>query len=341
MELIVESLRASLSILFEMSPYILAGLFLSGVINQYVPDEKVKSLASPGFKGPLLSSLVGVPLPLCSCSVLPFALQMKKSGGSSGSALAFLTSTPQTGVDSIFVAYSFFGLPFALFKAIASFITGTVGGWLSDLLVKDTSDPVEEAQTCSCGSSCGSTVRKKTFWEQVVGIFRHGFDELLGDFSVPLVVGIIVAGVISVLFPEDFFGTLKPAWLYYPAVLLLSVPFYICATSSIPVAAALVLKGMPVGGAIIFLIAGPATNIATLGIVAKTLGKKNTIIYLGNIIFFSLFAGVLFDFLQINIFPAEIIGNAGQAPNLFESIVGFIFGALLLLHLLKKLIRAH
>lgn len=321
--------KAIAEIVLEMSPYLLAGLLIAGILNRYVPREKVQKIASPGFKGPVLSSLFGIPLPLCSCSVLPFAAQMRKSGGSKGATLAFLTSTPQTGIDSILVAYSFFGLPFALFKAGAAFITGTVGGWISELFLDKKNPDInveEEEKTCSCGDHCH---------EKKPSILHYAFIELMGDFSKSIFFGIIAAGLINALVPDELFAKMPVEWLFYPAVLGLSIPFYICATSSIPLAFAFAAKGMPVGAAIVFLIAGPATNTATIGLVAKTLGRKHTILYIVNIALFSIAAGLLFDYLGIGLIPSEKVFSPFHLPFGVEVISALIFGFLCFFHLIK------
>ena len=335
-------LLAMKEILFEMSPYLIIGLIAAGILNRYVPRERIQKFASPGFKGPLLSALFGIPLPLCSCSVLPFAVQMKKSGGSKGSILAFLTATPQTGIDSIMVAYSFFGLPFALFKAGAALITGTVGGWIGEFFFSQENTEenteqivIKEESDCDCGH-CGIE-KKSSFSRDILSIFNYGFGELMGDFSRSIFFGILIAGIIAAFIPESLFSQIPAEWMFYPAVLILSIPFYICATSSIPLAFAFVAKGMPIGAAIVFLIAGPATNAATIGVVYNVLGKKNTILYIVNIAVLSIVAGLLFDFFNFNLVPVNKTLRPFDFPAGIELISAILFIGVIIYHGAKRI----
>ena len=305
-----------------MGPYILIGLFLAGLIHIYVPSEVMKRIGGNGIKGPFFSALVGVPLPLCSCSVLPLAVQMRRSGASSGSTLAFLTSAPQTGVDSILVAYSFFGWPFALFKAGVSFLSGTLSGWISNLLTSQPAPEPVASGTCS-SSECGDDGRQDN---RIITVFRYGL------------IGIAAAGIISTLLPDNFFGRLDPAWLYYPAVLALSIPFYICATSSLPLAFALAAKGMPLGAVIVFLIAGPATNLATLGVVAKTLGRKHVFVFLFTIAVFAVISGVIFDTFDIRLFTPAGEVSGFEFPYIVQAVSGIILTILMIYHVLRTIL---
>jgi uncharacterized protein len=359
-------------IFLEMSPYIVLGLLIAGVLKVFVPDGWVQKVVGKRHAGvPPLTSLIGVPLPLCSCSVLPFALGLRKQGASKGAVAAFLTSTPQTGVDSILAAYGFFGLPFALYKMSVSFISGTLSGWFVDLFSRNEPDraddftvPVtcdctddscspaaEEADTRGCGSGgCSvdaggpsdTAVTNEHTGSRLGFLFRFAFGELFEDVAVVFLLGIIASALIGTLFPPDLLQGFRYPWLYYPAVLLISVPLYVCATASLPIAFALMQAGMPPGAAMVLLIAGPATNIATLGVVAKTLGKRTAAVYVIVIVLSALIGGFLFDRLLGAAFVPGSGADAEDAggfelPYPLQVVFALLLAGLIIYHVGKKI----
>ena len=308
-------------ILVEVAPFLLGGLLLAGILKVLIPDSFVRRLASRENRAaPVLVSLAGVPLPLCSCSVLPFAVSLKRQGASRGSVLSFLAATPQTGVDSIAVSYGFFGLPFALFKLGSAFVSGSLLGIALDWFGRGEADRDRLAITplgvsaessaetcgedeCSCvhdGPQETTAVQARPvvrLLDRVWEVFRYAFDELLGDFAGALAIGVILSAAVTVIIPAGSLAALEPQWLYYPAVLLVSMPLYICSTSSVPLAFALVSQGLPAGAALVLLIAGPATNFATVGVALKTLGRRATTLYVAGIAALAVGSGLIFDFL--------------------------------------------
>jgi uncharacterized membrane protein YraQ (UPF0718 family) len=354
-------------IFLEMSPYVLLGLLFAGILKMTVPEGWITRVAGKKHLGvPVLTSLIGVPLPLCSCSVLPFALGLKKQGANKGAVLAFLTSTPQTGVDSVLVAYSFFGLPFALYKVAVSFVSGTLAGWFSNWFGNGTAqgsvgDGSSDAGTdcasiagdtsgtdgsacctsddCCAEDSCTETVksRGRTGWRKVSGVFAFAFDELLGDFALVFLLGIVGSALLSAILPDYYLQGFSQRWLYYPAMLLISVPLYVCATASVPIAFALVQAGIPPGAAMVLLIAGPATNIATLGVVGKVLGKKNVLIYLLTIAGSAVIGGILFDrIFGFNANLGSSIQQGFEFPFPAAAAAAVLLALLLLFHIVKS-----
>ncbi len=276
-------------ILSELSPWLLLGAFVAGLLRLFVPAGRLKRLLRG--RGSLLASvLVGIPLPLCSCSVIPVGLGLRREGASRGAALGFLISTPQTGVDSILVSGSLLGWPFALFKVGAALVMGVVGGALVETFGE------KEAPT-DIPESCEST-EDRPMSGRVRDAAAHSID-LIRSIWRWLVFGIFVSAAISSLLPasrfSEFAGESGLAAMFL--TLLVSLPLYVCATASVPIAAALVGSGFPAGAAMVFLMAGPATNLATLGAVFRTFGLRSTLLYLLTMVGGSMTAGLLFDAL--------------------------------------------
>lgn len=291
---ITQFLKDFIYILAEMSPYLLLGFFFAGLLYSFIPKQSIERyFNSSPLKSAVYAALFGVPLPLCSCGVIPTGTALYKNGASKGSTVSFLISTPQTGVDSILATFSLLGLPFAIIRPIAAFITGISGGLLTSTLTSKEvrQEPVIEAD-----------VDHKQFSEKVRDVFRYGFVDFIQDISKWLIIGLVLAAIISALIPDDFFSLLgMPLLLQMLLILVVSIPLYICATGSIPLAAILILKGISPGAAFVLLMAGPATNVATITMIGKVLGKRSLIIYLSSIIIGALLVGLVIDYLL----PAE------------------------------------
>lgn len=278
------------TILSEMSPYLLLGFFFAGLLYAFMPRQKIeKYFGGSPLKSSVLSSLFGVPLPLCSCGVIPTGAALYKNGASKGGTVSFLISTPQTGVDSILATFSLLGLPFAIMRPLVAFITGITGGLITSRITKE--------ETKETYFQNPETI-KKSFPQRVKDVFRYGFVEFIQDISKWLVIGLVLAAIISVLIPNDFFNVLKLSpILQMLLILVISIPLYICATGSIPLAAVLLLKGLSPGAAFVLLMAGPATNAATITMIGKILGKRSLFAYLGTIIVGALSFGLLIDYV--------------------------------------------
>jgi uncharacterized protein len=279
-------------ILTEMSFYLLLGFFFAGVLHLVVPKKKVrKYMGQNNFSSIMNASLLGVPLPLCSCGVIPTGISFYKHGASKPSTVSFLISTPQTGVDSIFVTYSLLGLPFAIVRPIVAFITGIFGGILAKKV-----DGSSEIRTDSDLKSNDDNI-PSGFFPKVKEMFRYSFVEFLQDISNWLIIGLVLAALISVFVPDNFFAEKIPnSFVGMIIILAVAIPLYICATASVPVAAALILKGLSPGAALVFLMAGPATNAATITMIGKVLGKRSLFAYLGAIITGAILAGLFIDY---------------------------------------------
>ena len=276
----------------EMSPYLLFGFGVAGILSALVSQEIVeKHLGGPGIRPLLKASVLGVPLPLCSCGVIPVSMSLHKHGAGKGPTIAFLLSTPQTGVDSIFATLSLLGPVFAIFRPVAALITGLVGGSLVQLL--DPSPPQTPDEKCT--EQCCKPAKPA---KKVLSGLKYAFVTLPRDIAKPMLLGLVIAALISALVPGNFFADKLGAGLFAMVVMMfLGIPVYVCATASIPVAAALMLKGLTPGAALVFLMTGPATNAASFVTIWKTLGRKTALIYLGTVAGCALAAGIILDFI--------------------------------------------
>lgn len=281
----VPFLDAAWSVVLELAPWLLLGVVVAGLLHAWLPRDFVRRhLGGRGRVG--RSVLLGVPLPLCSCGVIPAGLGLKKDGASDGAAVGFLIATPQTGVDSFLVSGSMLGWPFAAFKVGSAALLGWVGGRWVDATGEPPAEPAtsDELDSTRPGLRAGAS---------------HGL-EVLRSIWRWIVVGILVSAALTALVPTEAmqrFAELGGGWLAPLTVLALSVPLYVCATASVPIAAALVAGGFPPGAALVFLMAGPATNVATLGAVKSAFGNRVLAIYLTTIVLGSLGLAWVFDFV--------------------------------------------
>lgn len=290
MDYLVQFISDFFIILAQMAPYLLLGFFFSGVLHAFLPPRSIqKYLNGKPFLSSVYAALFGVPLPLCSCGVIPTGIALYKNGASKASTVSFLISTPQTGVDSIFATYSLMGLPFAIIRPIVSFITGIFGGYSVGKLDKDTQrEVIIEDQN----------IETRTFKEKVILVFKYGFIHFIQDIGKWLMIGLIVAALVSVLIPDNLMSVINlPPIAQMLIILLVSIPLYICATGSIPLAAVLMLKGVSPGAAFILLMAGPATNAATISMIQKVLGKRTLFLFLSAIIIGAISTGLLIDYV--------------------------------------------
>jgi len=285
----MEYITPFIVLLNEMSPYLMLGFLIAGVLKVFVPKEiYIGQISKPTFRSVLWAALAGVPLPLCSCGVIPTAMSLRKEGASKGATVAFLISTPQTGVDSIAATYSLLGLPFAMLRPMTAFVTGLFGGAATNRFDKKTSDNIsvsKEEKTNYNGKN------------KVVQVLHYAFVEMIGNIGKWLVFGILIAGLIAIFIPDTIFTSyLNNPLLNMLIVLAIAVPTYTCATGSIPLAAVLMMKGLTPGAAFVFLMAGPATSIASITVIGKMLGRRTLLIYLASVVIGSVACGLLIDY---------------------------------------------
>lgn len=287
-------------LLNEMAPYLLFGFMVAGILRILIPNEKIYGhLSKNNLSSVIKAALFGVPLPLCSCGVIPVAAHLRKEGASKSSTISFLIATPTTGIDSILATYSLLGPLFAVTRILADLFAAIFSGTIINIFDKE--EAFDPADDFSCTICDIDTPHTHGLLLKMKAMFDYAFSDLLQDTWKWLAIGIIAGGIISYLVPteliENYLG--RPG-IAYPLMLLLGIPMYVCATGSIPIAASLVLKGMSPGAGLIFLIAGPATNTATISFVAGKLGKRTVFIYLTGIIVSALLFGYLMDYYWIS-----------------------------------------
>lgn len=343
MDYIVEYFSELVYLVKEMSPWLLLGLVFAGLLKVYFPQKHIdKYLGKSNTKSAINGSLLGVPMPLCSCGVIPTGISFYKNGASKGATNSFLISTPQTGVDSIFATYSMLGWPFAILRPLVAFTTGILGGVLTNLLIKEKPKPapitnpmfaglkldvkkVGKTEPACDDDACGCHTPPAENKHPLIKAANYAFVELLQDISKWLLLGFLVAAFISVLLPADFFSMFKGyGFIEILVVLAASIPIYVCATGSIPIAAVLLMKGVSPGAALVFLMAGPATNVATMTVIGKTMGRKSLFIYLGSITGGAIIFGLLTNWL----IPVDFIMSkmthmhGGEAHEMLPKWVG-------------------
>ena len=282
----------------QLSPYLMIGFLIAGFLSVVLTVEKIsKYLGKQNFKSIFLASLFGVPIPLCSCGVIPVTAYLRKHGASKASATSFLISTPQTGIDSIMVTYGMLGPLMAIYRPIIAFISGIIGGLLINATEKNKSG---EVSSSDCEKDCCDEYDRNS---KILSALHYGFVRLPLDIINPLVIGLILSAFISVIIEPGFFidtiniGTGLTGML---VMLLISIPLYTCATASIPLAFVFHTSGFSMGAILVFLMAGPATKITTIAVTLNTLGKRSTFIYLITIVIAALLSGYLLDFILTN-----------------------------------------
>ena len=308
MNLVAGILGASWTVAAQMAPYLLFGFLAAGVLSVLVsPSFVERHLGRRGWRQVVKAAVLGVPLPLCSCSVLPVAASLRRHGASPGATLSFLVSTPQTGVDSILVTHALLGPLFALFRVVVAFVSGIAGGvaleWVTPVEA-DADGNGKPSCCCAHGEERGKAAR----------ILRYGLGTLPREIGRSMLFGIVLSGVLTHFVPQNYFadklGAGLPAML---AMLLVGIPLYVCSSGSVPIAFALITMGISPGAALVFLVAGPATNAAAVTTVWKVLGRRATVVYLLAISVTALVAGVLLDAVGILPTGAEVAGACHEA----------------------------
>lgn len=331
-------LNSLLLMLNEMSPYILLGFLIAGLLHAFMPQGLLaRHLSGRGWKPVVKAAAAGVPLPLCSCGVLPTAVALRRNGASRAASTSFLIATPQTGVDSIAATWSLLGPAFAVVRPVAALVTALFGG-----VAVGKSEEASEATACAVDAA---DERPKGFGGKLVASLRYGFVDLVGSIGAWLVAGLIIAALITAFVPEDALAALGSRPLIAMiAVVIVAIPMYVCATGSIPIAMSLMLKGLSPGTALVLLMAGPAANFASFTLIAREMGRKAAAIYVGAIVVGAIGFGLLIDYLL----PAEwfrlpaAMGHDGCChveSSPFQLICSEVLVALLLWSLFKRFIH--
>ena len=287
------------SLLKDISPYLILGFFISGVLSIFLTVDTIKKyLGGDSYLSIFTATIFGIPLPLCSCGVIPVSAYLRKHGASKGATASFLISTPQTGVDSIFITYALLGPILAIYRPIVALFSGILGG----VLIKNFDENLNNSSDINCSDDCCNDLDGKS---QIIKVLKYGFVRLPVDIVSPLIVGLVISSVAAMLIPSNYFELYGSGIVGMIIMLILGLPTYICATASVPIAFMLYMKGFSMGAVLVFLMSGPATNATTISVCWKILGKKSTVIYLSTIIFSSILAGLLLDSMIFNIVLPE------------------------------------
>jgi uncharacterized membrane protein YraQ (UPF0718 family) len=339
---------ATWMLICESAPFLLLGFFLAGLIKALIPTDKIqRHLGENRFRSVLRASMYGVPLPLCSCSVIPTATSLRKNGASKGATAAFMISTPETGVDSIGVSWALLDPIMTVARPCAAFLSALVTGSLVNILARrESSTTAEPIATAAAGppavaSCCDTTVEAETmpagrtpFPSRMREAAGYGYGPLLDDLTPWFVIGFLLSGLIATVTPANMFADSLPSGL--PAMglmLIVGLPLYVCATASTPIAAVLIAKGLSPGAALVFLLVGPATNVTTLMVVRNLLGRGVLAIYLAGIVSVALAAGFLIDWLYplLGIDLSLIVGELmAHEPGIIAKVAGVILLSLIL-----------
>lgn len=343
----MEILIAFWKVLAMMAPWLLGGFLLAGIVGVLMPREWAEKAMgkAKGWKGVLNAVLIGVPLPICSCGVLPITQALRKSGASKGAAAGFLISTPQTGIDSILATYALLGPVFAIARPIAAFLTGIFGGVTVNLMTKNEKEDAAPAPEkkghccCCCSGHKEEATHNHEVKENVILKSLKKSDELFAEIVKPLSFGLIIAALVTVLVPENFFATAFGGndWLAMPAMVIIGFPMYVCSTASIPIAASMVLKGLTPGAAFVFLMVGPAINAASLSTVATLIGKKPAIVYALVISLGAILCGI-----AVNLLPFEVLPRISACCEVEHlSILEHVAAGVLVVLIAKTMIFRH
>lgn len=366
MDFLPDFLNNFFKLLDAMSLYVILGLLVAGILKQLIPDNFVSShLGKDSTMSVVKATLFGIPLPVCSCSVIPLAQGLKKEGASKGAVQSFLISTPITGADSILATFSFFGLIFTVFRLISSVIIAIIVGLLQNFVENKEANKEEKKlqetpkaaftaadiytsgfavqppkpkveQGCGCSSSSCST--KKKF--SMVNALKYGYGTLFADMAKALLIGLVLGAVFTTFMPKEYAKLLfDNQILTYFVILIVAMPLYTCATASLPIAAALMLQGMSAGAAFVFLTAGPATSAVTMSVVYKMLGKQSLIIYTATIAVLSLIFGFVFDTFFSNLDILNISAEH-EETSLLASLSSMLMLLLIFYHLFKDKFKA-
>lgn len=321
----LEGLKAFWSVFTAMAPWLLVGFLVAGMIAVWMPRAFVMKMmgGALGFRGVLRAVLIGVPLPICSCGVIPISTALRKAGAGKGPTAGFLIATPQTGIDSILATYALLGPFFAVARPLAAFLTGLMGGGIVQVLTAN--DPPDAPPA---GSGCGAGPAQRG----IRAVLWQGYVRILGGVVKPLFTGLLVSALVTVLLPDDFFTEFLRGreWAALPLMAIVGIPMYVCSTAAIPIAAALVMKGLSPGAAFVFLMTGPAVNAVSIATISSLIGKCATVAYMAVIIFGAVFFGAVTDFIP-GVLPVDFTAVALQEQSvpLYRHLCGAVLASLM------------
>ncbi|PKG83473.1 permease [Colwellia sp. 75C3] len=346
----------------EASPWLLLGLLIAGLMKAWVPSKVLSKHLGQGKSAIIKAALIGAPLPLCSCGVIPVATELRRSGASASATSSFLVATPETGIDSVSVSYALLGPVFAIYRPIAAVMSAIVTGLLVATIKEEDiksphhhksnekkgccgSKPIikveevpEKEKSCCASKKALPTKTENTFVSKTKQGVYYASTKLIDDIIIWLFIGLIFASLVRTFLPEEFllsYGSGLPAMLL---MIVISIPMYICATASTPIAAGFILAGLSPGTALVFMMAGPATNISTLGVIRNEMGSPVLIRYLLGVALCALGFALLLDF-GLNFYDINISEQMQHSHELLPKWFGLSCAGLIAFLSIKPLRR--
>ena len=336
MEIFTKMIIESWHLLLDASVYVIFGLLVAGLLKVFLSPSAVARHFGQGRVGSVFkAALLGIPIPLCSCGVLPAAVSFKKQGANNGAVTAFMISTPESGVDSIAITYALLDPIMTVARPVAAFVAAVAAGLAENLFGRQRADITVSpdlsctVDACCDGANCPPEIhaRHHSFSQKLMAGFKYALTDVWNDMAGWFLVGLLLAGLITALVPEDLMVRYLGGGIGSMLIMLaVGIPLYICATASTPIAAALILKGVSPGAALVFLLAGPATNITSLTVLLGVLGKRATAIYLAAIAVFSVAFGLLVDsiYAWLSWSPAAMVGQAAELVPAWAQTIGAV-----------------
>ncbi|WP_421132692.1 SO_0444 family Cu/Zn efflux transporter [Alteromonas sp. A079] len=326
-----------LALFMESAPWLLLGLLVAGIMHELVPVSLLEKHMGNNSTGAIAkAAIIGAPLPLCSCGVIPAALGLRRSGASKPSTISFLVSTPETGVDSVSVSYALLGPLFAVVRPVAAIMSAIYAGlmvkWFDEeKAVHNQGTRLQENASCcekptpvAPSTCCGTegqqhehsdatnnannspSNKSSSLVLKVSNVLSYASGKLLSDIVVWLLIGLALAAVIKTFVPTDFLTQWGDGLLAMLVMAVIGVPMYICATASTPLAVGFIAAGLSPGAVLVFLMAGPATNISTMGMIRQEMGGKTLLLYLFSVISASIGFGYLLNY-AVDIFSLSYL----------------------------------
>lgn len=374
----MELLNSFIELSLESAPFLVLGLIIAGLIKAWVPTESVaKHLGGKGLWPVTKAALIGAPLPLCSCSVIPVTLGVHRSGASKGATVSFLVATPETGADSIAISYALLGPFMAIIRPISAISSAVFAGLLVGLskdqdgvanakapavksccsgenavnaiepesvvkpvvksVVKSVVKPIAEPSCCSSKkANLTESINQQPVKESMVKMallktwsgVKYAFIDIFNNMIFWLFIGLLFAAAVHAFVPVSFLQQWGSGLGAMIVMVLVGVPMYICATASTPMAAGFLLAGLSPGTVLVFLLAGPATNMATLAIVKKELGSHALFAYFAGIVVSAIGFGLLVDQLVV-LWDINILAQVDGAHEMMNPMLEWLAGGLL------------
>lgn len=336
----IELVQTFAAVLAQLSPFLLLGFVAAGLLHAVVPSRWLMWAMGGTGKGPIVrAALIGIPLPLCSCGVIPVAVELRKQGAGRGATTSFLISTPETGVDSISVSVAVLHPLMVVFRPLAALVTAVVTGLAVERMTTGPEPAAPEGDCCHHDAATELQAGSKG----LLGGLRYAFVDLFGEVGMYLMPAVLVTAVLTTYLTPGAIPDVVPGrGLQMLILLVAAIPVYVCAAAATPVAAALILAGFSPGAALVFLLAGPATNLVTISAAVMTLGRAGAAVYCISIAVISLAFGVLLDLLYdgLQIEPTAAVGGFHDHLGPLHWASAGVVCALVLWHAVRKIRKA-